>query len=180
MDKDYITEFIQIVKNNQKEDELTKTTLDQLKTILLINNNLIEILFNIDEIDEELSEVNTWLKLSLYEFIFSEKVYKTILSQDLPKDKYMLFLSYSGLICETVKAGYYQTFMDKIISNNIEKDNLENHIEKAGLNIFTESRNNILKFIQIIYDNIKTHFQNDELFPEIVNFITTNGLKINL
>lgn len=186
MESEYIQEFIKIIKEQNEIDKknLSDFTIKKINEIVMKDNNIIGILYNLDSIDVELNGVSFWIKYAVYNKIFSSELYNLIMKKiekdhgsnpdyNISNDNYYKFMLYGGLICETIKIFYY----NHIIKQFDYLDKKKNIVEKAFQDTFIEEKNNEIKFIKQLYEDAVKYFHQDDIFNDITRLINENGLS---
>ena len=181
MDSEYIQQFIQVIREQNQVDpeKLSDETIGKIKSILLESNNLINILVRLDDIDLELQDISLWIKLAVYDLVFSKGIYEHVLKAlpaDEPVSEYFKCFTYGGVICEILKISYYGSIIKKTLESG-EKNKI---IAKAVADTFEEKRKEELDLIVQIYSDGKKYYPEDSTFTDITDLIKSNGLPIDI
>jgi hypothetical protein len=187
-DEEYIKEFINIVyeENEKKTEELTYETEIKLKSNI-IKDNLLKILYNLDDIDIKLSDISFRTKYNIYNLIFSKEMYNnikektcTIKNYDITKDEFNKYLIYCGIICESVKNSLYNNMIKRLEETQNNNNLVDNLVYNAIKESFVEIYNNNILFIQELYDDAKRYYYKDEIYNEILHLIENTDLLVNI
>lgn len=168
---DYINEFIDIVKEEEKfkPNNLSDLTVHKLNNFL--PDNLLNILLNFFDIHEKLKTISFSTKYNIYNYIFSIEFYKAIKIK-LENNEHLKYIIYGGIICEIVKISMYDNVINYI---DLTFDNSPLDIKNALKNTMTESKDISILLIQTLYNDID---KNDEIYNDIINLLNENNLFI--
>lgn len=167
----YIEEFIDIVKEEDKfkPNNLSILTIDKLNNFL--PDNLINILINFFDINEHLKTISFSTKYNIYNYIFSTEFYEAIKNK-LENNEYLKYIIYGGIICEIVKINMYNSVID-YLDSTFDHKSLD--IKNALKNTILESIEISLSLIQLLYNDID---KNDQIYEDIINLLKENNLFI--
>ena len=190
-------EFIKIMIEEDKEKNCNFN--EKLKSFLLLNNNLVDVMINLDDIDYSTPNISVGTKIKIYESIFWKEMYHSIINATTDKnDIYFRHLVYGGIICEIVKYNLYQEMNDHVLNKEIRNDEItndqellnqketsenvfhstENLVKKSISTALKEKMNEKITFIQELYDDSKMYFPDSEIYQDILYLIKNNDIDI--
>ncbi len=178
---DNIKEFIEICRsqNESTQKKLTDETIEKLGKIS--GFPLIEIMLNSYEIHEELgTSVSPMTEYHIYSFIFSKDIYLSV--KDLIGDFNQTLGCYihAGFVLESLKLKIGKKLIEFIIPHIERTEGLEKIMATSFFDVFVNENNKSIELLKIIYDDLKTNYNEEEIHLNSIKIINEYNIPINI
>ncbi len=171
--EELIQKMIEIIR--EEDNEKSGCFYDKLGQ--LVKEDIVKILIYLDEIDEKTENISFSTKINVYGALFSRTIYEKTKETVMNKNEtyYGLFL-YGGIICESIKMNLHENVVLSLENkNNSDEQDIAKYAVILACN---EKKRESIQLIKELYNDVKTYFQDNEIYRYVLDFIEENDIKI--
>ncbi len=184
---DCVQRFMQIIREeNDRANRFTNELYENLRSFTL--NDIITLMNNLEEINNQLTDVNFIVRLDVYNETFKndkyEKIYDMAINRkdegyEIKNDAFLKKFFYGGICVETFMIKFLNNISRSIESNEFKSSSLDKSILHDLCNIKIDQSKETIKEL---FKYIKTHFIDDQVYTdtlELLNHYYRNSVTIH-